>query len=424
MIKKTNRKQVIHCNLNELCTSVVFNPDVVVLVHAPMSCSNIIYNGITNMRQRINLRFHKKLPPARDNIFITGIGDKEAIFGGEKLLRNCIEELILEKQLKCLLVVSGCTASVIGDDVSTICDELSRKYSIPIVHIPGAGFMSDQDKEGNILATEYLYKLVADNNEPKNRGLAVIVGMNQYVQTEEQKAELSRLFAYFGFTELLMPPCGMSLEEIKKINNASLLAVHAMTKEKLLHNQQFARGLAEYLDVPLIENRLPFSKDELYSYLRRLGEICNNSSLAEMAIKEEEKRWVIGCSVFAKDMKYTDYILAIGHSVRVTDPFQIIRCMEAVDMHLVKIIYLDTLTDKDIEEYEKLIIKYNLIVPRENECQYRACNANILVLTSDYRPTFKKQYCYKRKRIGVGGALNLIAGVHDLINNGGMLKYE
>ena len=125
MIKKTNRKKVVHCNLNELCTSVVFNPDIVVLVHAPMSCSNIIFNGITNMRQRINLRFNKKLPPAIDNIFVTGISDKEAIFGGEKLLKNSIELLVNEKKPKCLLVVSGCTAGVIGDDVSTICEDLS-----------------------------------------------------------------------------------------------------------------------------------------------------------------------------------------------------------------------------------------------------------------------------------------------------------
>ncbi|MEE1194047.1 MAG: nitrogenase component 1 [Phascolarctobacterium sp.] len=424
MIKKTNRKKVVHCNLNELCTSVVFNPDIVVLVHAPKSCSNIIFNGITNMRQRINLRFNKKLPPAIDNIFVTGISDKEAIFGGEKLLKNSIELLVNEKKPKCLLVVSGCTAGVIGDDVSTICEDLSSKYKIPITHIPGAGFMSVQNKEGLILATEYLYKLVADNTETKDEKLAVLVGLNKYVQTSQQEAELRRLFEYFGFTKILMPPCGMSMDELKQINRASLIAVHALTKEKLLMNQKFGRYLSDYLGVPLIENRLPFSRVELHKYLKKLGIVCNNSCLAEKAIEAEEKRWLEGCSVLKKEMLGISYILSIGHSFRVTDPFQIIRCMDAVGMTLEKIIYLDNLTDKDILEYEKLVVDKNISVTREKEQNYNSSDSNILVITSDYRTIFKRQYCYKRKRIGVGGALNLIEGVHDLITNGGTLKYE
>ena len=93
-------------------------------------------------------------------------------------------------------------------------------------------------------------------------------------------------------------------------------------------------------------------------------------------------------------------------------------------MILEKIIYLDNLTDKDILEYEKLVVDKNISVTREKEQKYNSSDSNILVITSDYRTIFKRQYCYKRKRIGVGGALNLIEGVHDLITNGGTLKYE
>ena len=97
MIKKTNRKKVIHCNLNDIYMSVAFNKGIVVVLHAPKSCSHIVYNALLDSRRRIALRYHKKLPALNDNLFVTGISDKETIFGGEKLLKNTLEEIIKEK---------------------------------------------------------------------------------------------------------------------------------------------------------------------------------------------------------------------------------------------------------------------------------------------------------------------------------------
>ena len=42
MIKKTNRKKVIHCNLSDIYMSVAFNKGIVVVLHAPKSCSHIV----------------------------------------------------------------------------------------------------------------------------------------------------------------------------------------------------------------------------------------------------------------------------------------------------------------------------------------------------------------------------------------------
>ena len=84
MIKKTNRKKVIHCNLNDIYMSVAFNKGIVVVLHAPKSCSHIVYNALLDSWRRIALRYHKKLPALNDNLFVTGISDKETIFGTEK----------------------------------------------------------------------------------------------------------------------------------------------------------------------------------------------------------------------------------------------------------------------------------------------------------------------------------------------------
>ncbi|MDY4920900.1 MAG: nitrogenase component 1 [Phascolarctobacterium sp.] len=424
MIKKTNRKKVIHCNLSEICTSVVFNPDITVLVHAPRSCSNIIYNAITNMRRRINLRFGKALPSQQDNIFMTGISDKEAIFGGEKLLKNSIQAVVEEKHPECLLVVAGCTANVIGDDVAAVCEAASQEYKLPIIYIPGAGFMSEQSEEGILLATKYLYKKIADNSVPKDEQLVAVIGMNQFVQTEEQMAELQRLFGYFGFTRVLLPPCGMSLTQLQELNRASLLAIHAMTKDKLRANQQFVGELAGYLQIPGLENRLPFSRQETDAYLLALGEMLHAPAKAEQAIELEHQRWRDECQRLARSLGGVHYILAIGHALRVTNPLQIIDCAEAVGMVLEKIVYLDSLTEAEIKEYETVLSQNNINSERIKEAYFPKCRSQVLVLTSDYRGIFSKQYCYKRKRIGVGGAVNLLKGISSMLKQGGLLKYE
>ena len=80
MIKKTNRKKVIHCNLNDIYMSVAFNKGIVVVLHAPKSCSHIVYNALLDSWRRIALRYHKKLPALNDNLFVTGISDKETYF--------------------------------------------------------------------------------------------------------------------------------------------------------------------------------------------------------------------------------------------------------------------------------------------------------------------------------------------------------
>ena len=166
MIKKTKRKKVIHCNLSEVYTSVAFNPDIVVIVHAPKSCSHIIYNAWLNSKRRMLLNYDGQVPDVEDNLFITGMTDKEAIFGGEKLLENCIANVVQYKKPKCIIVASGCAAAVIGDDVQSVCDKAEIKYNLPIIFIPGSGFMSDQTKDGSLLTTSYLYKKFIKNNQP------------------------------------------------------------------------------------------------------------------------------------------------------------------------------------------------------------------------------------------------------------------
>ena len=424
MIKKSKRKKVVHCNLSDICTSVLFNPGFVVLVHAPKSCSNIIYNAIVNMQRRIKLHFKKELPIITDKIFMTGISDKEVVFGGDTLLKKSIQRVVLAKHPQCLLVVAGCTAGVIGDDVNGICELESKKYHIPIIAIPGAGFMSEQSREAHLLVTKYLFQQVQDNTVAKNPQLAVVLGINKYLRTEEQQREIARIFAYFGFMQLLLPPCGLSLEEIKAINEASLVAIHALTKTKAKAYQEFGQELAAYLQVPLMQQLLPFSVEATYEYLRALGELCGKTQIAEKAIEQEKARWQNASIVLKNSLSGKRFIFAVGYDIKVWNPFTLLALLAEVDMQLVQIVLLNSLTDKEIEEYQSFFAEHKLNVEVVNEAvdlQLPACD---VVLTSEVSSSFAVQYCYKRRRIGIGGAINLLQGIAELLQSERSVHFE
>lgn len=424
MIKKSKRKKVVHCNLSDICTSVLFNPGFVVLVHAPKSCSNIIYNAIVNMQRRIRLHFKKRLPIITDKIFMTGISEKEVVFGGDALLKRSIKRVVQAKQPQCLLVVAGCTAGVIGDDVNGICELESQKYHIPIIAIPGAGFMSEQGREAHLLVTKYLFQQVQDNTVAKNPQLAVILGLNKYLRTQEQQLEIARIFAYFGFTELLLPPCGMSLKEIKAINHSSLIAIHALTKAKAAAYRAFGQELADYLQVPLMQQLLPFSVEDTYAYLRALGELCGQKQQAEEAVKQERQRWQNAKLFFSNTLAGRRFILAIGYDIKVWNPLNLLALLAGVEMKLVQVVLLNSLTEKEICEYQSFFAEQKLAVDIAIETDALQPAANDVVLTSEPSPNFAVQYCYKRRRIGVGGAINFLHGLEMLLEGERSIRFE
>ena len=424
MIKKTKRKRVVHCILSDLCTSVLFNPGFIVLVHAPRSCSNIIYNAMVNIQRRLQLHFKQNLPIVSNKIFITGISDKEAIFGGEALLKQAIEQIVKIKQPECLLVISGCTAGVIGDDVQGVCEVASRKYKLPVLAIPGAGFMSEQSKEAHLLVTQYLFQQVQDNTMAKNTHLAVILGLNRYLRTEEQRGEIARIFAYFGFTELLLPPCGMSLEEIKAINKASLVAIHALTKAKASAYREFGQELAAYLQVPLMQQVLPFSVESTYTYLQELGELCQQRQQAESAIAQEKERWQNACRCLRNTLSGKRFVLAVGYDIRVWNPLSLLSVLAEVGMQLVQIVLLNSLTEKELAAYKQFFSEQKLAAEMISETDDLHLIDNDIVLTSEVSSSFAVQYCYKRRRIGIGGAINLLQGIEKLLQSERSVHFE
>jgi nitrogenase molybdenum-iron protein beta chain len=95
----------------------------------------------------------------------TNFSEKEVVFGGEERLREVIEGSysVLDSDLQ--VVLTGCTADIVGDDTARIVREY-RDQGKPIVHAETAGFKSSNYVSHSVVVNAIIDQFV-DVAEPR-----------------------------------------------------------------------------------------------------------------------------------------------------------------------------------------------------------------------------------------------------------------
>lgn len=136
---------------------VVLNPitDAVHLVHGPIGCASYTWDIRGSLSSGSDLY---------RNSFSTDLKEQDVIFGGEKKLAICIDELVKKYHPKLLFVYSTCIVGVIGDDLDAVCKTAAEKYGIEIIPVQSSGFIGSKSA-GYKAACDTLLKLIEPNKE-------------------------------------------------------------------------------------------------------------------------------------------------------------------------------------------------------------------------------------------------------------------
>ena len=422
MIKKSKRKHVIHCSLSEIYTAVALSPGICVLLHVPRSCSHLVYNAWLNSQKSFHFKYQQSFNVLEDNLFVSCLGEKEAIFGGERLLEASIKKIMEQKQPECLLVVSGCTASIIGDDVEGVCTKLAKVYNKPIIHIPGSGFMSNQSQEGMLLVTRALYENIGERSMPSSSDTVTILGVNKYHVLPEELEDIKRIYRHFGITKILFPPCGMSIEDFRRIDSSCLIGTNALVPGKLKEYNLLVQEIGSKLGVPHLEKRLPLTLAELQEYLTSLGKILQQEELAEKAWQNEKELLQRSIQQAKTVLQGKSFIFAIGRPMKFASFDDIIWLMRASGMELQQFVFLEDLTAAEEQEYRNLLENRYAAVPWVKVDSVSNYNEADVVITDLYRKEFHRQYCIKRKRVGIGGLERFLKQLTSLfLENRGLI---
>lgn len=124
--------------------------DALHLVHGPIGCAAYTWD----IRGALSSG-----PELHRNSFSTDLTETDVIYGGEKKLYRALCELIDAHAPKAAFVYATCIVGIIGDDVASVCKQVSREKAIPVLPVHSEGFKGTK-KDGYRAACEALFQLI------------------------------------------------------------------------------------------------------------------------------------------------------------------------------------------------------------------------------------------------------------------------
>ena len=157
------------------CKGVIMGPtrDIVNLVHGPIGCS--FYAWLTRRNQT-------HAPTNEHDNFITycfstDMTEENIIFGGEKRLRQAIQEAYDLFHPKAIAVFSTCPVGLIGDDVHQVAAEMKAKLGINIFGFSCEGYKGVSQSAGHHIANNQVFKhIVGEDDTPRGKWSLNLLG--------------------------------------------------------------------------------------------------------------------------------------------------------------------------------------------------------------------------------------------------------
>ncbi|MCK5493114.1 MAG: nitrogenase molybdenum-iron protein alpha chain, partial [Candidatus Omnitrophica bacterium] len=159
------------------CKGVVLGPtrDIINLTHGPIGCG--FYSWATRRNQT-------RPGPDGDNFmpycFSTDMQDDNIVFGGEKKLREAIQEAYDIFHPKMIGIFSTCPVGLIGDDVHAVAREMKEKLGINIFGFSCEGYKGVSQSAGHHIANNQIFKHVVGLDDTEREGKFKINLLGEY----------------------------------------------------------------------------------------------------------------------------------------------------------------------------------------------------------------------------------------------------
>ncbi|MEJ2643132.1 MAG: nitrogenase component I subunit alpha, partial [Desulfosarcinaceae bacterium] len=180
------------------CKGVVLGPtrDIVNITHGPIGCG--FYSWLTRRNQT-----NPESTPDGHNFmtycFSTDMQDEEIIFGGEKKLKQAIQEAYDNFKPKAIAVFATCPVGLIGDDVHAVCREMKAKLGINVFGFSCEGYKGVSQSAGHHIANNGIFTHVVGLDDTITEGKYRINLLGEY-NIGGDAFEIERLFERCGIT--------------------------------------------------------------------------------------------------------------------------------------------------------------------------------------------------------------------------------
>ncbi|MBP1736210.1 MAG: nifK1 [Oscillospiraceae bacterium] len=214
----------------------------------------------------------------------TNTYEKEVIFGGEQRLRETIQGTLDVIDADVYVVLSGCTAGIIGDDIQSVVEEF-QDSGHTVLAIETAGFKGDT-YYGYSVTMLALFKHLAQKTvtEEKTVNLFGLVP-NLDITSNGDFEELVRVLGRIGVNANTFFYIPDGVEQFRHAGNAALninLSPWLLSNVEALLQSSFGIQTLHYPG-------LPVGPTATSDFLRKVGETLGiDKALVERVIREEE----------------------------------------------------------------------------------------------------------------------------------------
>ena len=161
------------------CKGVVLGPtrDIVNITHGPIGCG--FYSWLTRRNQT------KPEGPEDDNYmtycFSTDMQEENIVFGGEKKLKEAIQEAYDLFHPKAIAIFSTCPVGLIGDDIHAVAREMKDKFGdCNVFGFSCEGYKGVSQSAGHHIANNQIFKHVVGNDDTAPEGKFRINLLGEY----------------------------------------------------------------------------------------------------------------------------------------------------------------------------------------------------------------------------------------------------
>ncbi len=180
------------------CKGVVLGPtrDIVNITHGPVGCG--FYSWLTRRNQtdpQTTADGHNFMTYC----FTTDMQDEEIIFGGEKKLKQAIQEAYDNFHPKAIAVFATCPVGLIGDDIHAVCREMKAKLGINVFGFSCEGYKGVSQSAGHHIANNGIFTHVVGTDDTVRSGNFKINLLGEY-NIGGDAFEIERLLDLCGFT--------------------------------------------------------------------------------------------------------------------------------------------------------------------------------------------------------------------------------
>jgi nitrogenase molybdenum-iron protein alpha chain len=202
------------------CKGVVLGPtrDIINITHGPVGCG--FYSWLTRRNQTdpdASPDGHNFMPYC----FTTDMQEEQIIFGGEKKLRQAIQEAFDNFAPKAIAVFSTCPVGLIGDDVHAVCRDMKEKLGINVFGFSCEGYKGVSQSAGHHIANNGIFTHVIGTDDTVRAGEFKINLLGEY-NIGGDAFELERIFNACGLTLVSTFSGNSSIDQFANAHTADL----------------------------------------------------------------------------------------------------------------------------------------------------------------------------------------------------------